>query len=75
MICINIAEIKQLSKETSVSILEAKHALKVCKNYDIAKEYLHQKHTAVARYKIINGKKMKLTDNDYIELANQKIRT
>lgn len=69
-----ISEIKQLASETTGSMKEAKDALLLCEDYDIAKEFISLRNTAVCRYKIVDGDKVRFTENDYIELARKKCR-
>lgn len=60
-----------LHNETGIPLNTCKKALELCKNYDEAKEFLHLTHTAVARYKIVNGKKIMFTDEDYLNLIRK----
>lgn len=64
-----IQVIRKLSNETGVSLSEAKKALSICTDYVIAKEYLRLKYDGVARYKIIDGRRITFSDNDYAVLA------
>lgn len=69
----NHSEIAQLREETGVSVSEAAKALDLCEEYDIAKEYLRLRYTAIARYKVIEGKKIPFEIADYINLAKKNV--
>lgn len=61
--------INKLRNETGVGIYEANRALNLCGDVEIAKEFLKLYSQAVARYKIINNKKIAYEIEDYVELA------
>lgn len=69
-----VSEVKQLANETIGSIKESKKALELCEDYDVAKEFICLCHTAVCRYKIVDGNKVRFTEKDYIELAKKNVK-
>ena len=69
----SVSEIKQLANETTGSIKEAKNALELCEDYEVAKEFLNLYHTAVCRYKIADGNKVRFTEKDFVELAKKNV--
>lgn len=71
----NNDELSQLRAETGASIADIAKALNLCRSYDVAKEYIKLKSTAVARYKVIDGKKLPLDTTDYIKLARENATT
>ena len=65
--------IKKLRERTGCSLNDCKKALALCENIDIAYEYLRLKGQALARYKMVAGKKIPWQDKDYLEAAKKNI--
>lgn len=68
-----VPETKQLASETTGSLQEAKRALELCEDYDVAKEFIYLHSTAKCRYKIVDGNKIRFTESDYVELAKKNV--
>lgn len=66
--------IKNLRNEVGVGIYEASEALNLCKDYEVAKEFLRLYGLTVSRYKIVDGQKILYTKEDYIELAKRNLK-
>lgn len=66
-----ITIIKRLRDETGININKIKQALDFCGNEDLTKIFLKLKYSSVVRYKIINGEKVRFSDNDYLLLAKE----
>lgn len=66
-----ITIIKTLRDETGININKIKQALDFCGNEDLTKIFLKLKYSVVVRYKIINGEKVRFSDNDYLLLAKE----
>ena len=70
----NISLINDLREKTGCGIEECKKAIGKCDNdINTAYEYLRIKGMAVARYKIVNGEKVKFNDDDMIQLAKETV--
>lgn len=64
--------IKRLKEDINCPLIVAKKALELCDdNYDVAKEFIRYKYSGVARYKIVNGKKVPFADEDYVAWAKK----
>lgn len=66
-----ITIIKRLKDEIGININKIKQALDFCGNEDLTKIFLKLKYSGVVRYKIINGEKVRFSDNDYLLLAKE----
>lgn len=66
-----ITIIKTLRDEIGININKIKQALDFCGNEDLTKIFLKLKYSGVVRYKIINGEKVRFSDNDYLLLAKE----
>ena len=66
--------IKILSEKTGCGVITAKKTMDICKNdIDVAFEFLKLKGHAVARYKIINNKKIPWDNVDYYMEARKRV--
>ena len=66
-----ITIIKTLRDEIGININKIKQALDFCGNEDLTKIFLKLKYSGVVRYKIINGEKVRFSDDDYLLLAKE----
>ena len=67
-------KIKLLQEKTGCGILECKNALKYCNNdIDVAFLFLKLYSQSVARYKIIDNKKVKWEIEDYVLAAKKEL--
>lgn len=65
--------IKELRNRTGCSLPDCKHALILCGDkIGVAYTYLKLKNSAVARWKIIDGKKIAWSDFDYVMEAKRQ---
>jgi hypothetical protein len=67
-------DIKLLREKIGCGMEQARIALEKCNSIDSAYYYLKIKSLAVARYKIVNGKRILWGDEDFIAEAN-KVRS
>lgn len=65
--------IKKLRERTGCSLNDCKKALELCNDMNVAYEYLRLRGQALARYKIVNGKKIPWQTEDYLEAAKKNI--
>lgn len=65
--------IKKLKERTGCSLNDCKKALEFCNDMNVAYEYLRLRGQALARYKIVNGKKIPWQTEDYLEAAKKNI--
>ena len=65
--------IKKLKERTGCSLSDCKKALELCNDMNVAYEYLRLRGQALARYKIVNGKKIPWQTEDYLEAAKKNI--
>jgi translation elongation factor EF-Ts len=67
--------IKKLRERTGRSLNDCNKALELCNNdINVAYEYLRLREQALARYKIVNGKKIPWQTEDYLEAAKKNIQ-
>ena len=67
-----IFAVKRLKEQSGCSLVDCKKALEVCEGLEgVAYEYLKLKSCAVARYRIVNFKKVPWKDKDYVEEAKR----
>ena len=66
-----IIDIKFLKEKTGCGVKAVKQAMIFCKNREIAFEFLKLKNHAVARYKIIDNRKIPWDNVDYYMEAKQ----
>lgn len=67
-----IEDIKSLREQIGCGITDAKKAIDLCDDKEIALEFLRLKGQALARYNIINGKKIRWNDMDYYKEAKKR---
>ena len=68
-----IEDIKFLRDRTGCRIASAKKAMELCKNKEIAFEFIRLKGQAVARYKKIDGRKIPWDNIDYYMEAKKRV--
>ena len=68
-----IESIKFLNEKTGCGISNAKKAMELCKNKEIAFEFIRLKSQAYARYKIIDGRKIPWDNTDYYMEAKKRV--
>lgn len=67
-----ISQVKNLREITGCGLEECKNAIKKCKDFSVAYEYLSLRGCAVYRAKINeSGEKIPFSESDYIELAKK----
>lgn len=64
-------EVFTLRNETGMPLDKCMKALELCENVNDAKEFLCLTNTAVARYKVVDGKRVAFTDEDYLNLIRK----
>lgn len=68
-----IEDIKFLRDKTGCGIASAKKAMELCKNKEIAFEFIRLKGQAIARYKKIDGRKIPWDNIDYYMEAKKRV--
>lgn len=68
-----IEDIKFLRDKTGCGIASAKKVMELCKNKEIALEFIRLKGQALARYKYIDGRKIPWDNIDYYMEARKRV--
>lgn len=69
-----IEDIKYLRDMTGCGIAQGKKAIEICKDREIAIEFLKLRGQALARYKKIDNKKIPWDNFDYYKEAKRRIK-